>query len=533
VQKPTIVLSEILQHQLKSCRTLPSVPAVVVRVLQLSQEEETSINEIAQVVSRDPALTTKLLRVSNSAFYAARYEVTTVNRAVSVLGINATLSLALSFSLAKNLRESGAKGFDSVACWRRSAIAAAAGRALAELANKNMREELFLSGLLQDVGMLVLSEAIPDIYGDLVATAQGSHRKLVELERERLGSDHAAVGAWLLERWNIPERYQLAIAASHDPTVVEESEFAAFCRATAVAGDIAEIWTDPATATGIARDSAIGLMKISPERFESLLGEIAEAIPEITSELDINIGSEEKVTSLLEQAREALVALSMRAQQQMQQIQDLSRQDRLTSVYNRSFLDEELPRQFELASQSGEPLSVLFVDIDYFKNVNDTYGHEAGDYVLVSLAGILQIEVRPSDIIARYGGEEFICIMPGTSLQEAAAVAERLRATIVSKPQLIGDDVKIQITVSVGCATFSSKRPFDDSKQLLKEADRCLYAAKAKGRNRVVTMESTAEYFDAQGCASHQGSGNLLFPNTGVSILMPSCSVVLDRTFNY
>jgi diguanylate cyclase (GGDEF)-like protein len=191
----------------------------------------------------------------------------------------------------------------------------------------------------------------------------------------------------------------------------------------------------------------------------------------------------------------------MRAQQQIQQIQDLSRQDRLTLVYNRSYLDEEFPKQFKAASQSGEPLSVLFVDIDHFKNVNDTYGHDAGDSVLVSLGSIIRTAVRASDIIARYGGEEFVCIMPGTDMQEAAAVAERLRTAIASKSQVIGDNVTIQITVSIGCATHCTKRQFDDCKHLLKEADRCLYAAKAIGRNRVVTMSSATEGCAFEGCA--------------------------------
>jgi len=501
MHKPTIVLSEILQHQLKSCRTLPSVPSVVVRVLQLSQEEETSINEIAQVINRDPALTTKLLRVSNSAFYGVRYEVTTVHRAVSVLGINATLSLALSFSLVRDLKKPRSKGFDPVAYWRRSAIAAAAGRALAESANKGMREELFLSGLLQDIGMLVLNEAIPDTYGALVAAAKGSHQELVKLERERLATDHAAVGAWLLERWNIPDKYQIAVAGSHDPTIVEEPETVDFCRATALAGSIAEIWVDAANATSIARDSAASLLNMSLKRFDSLLGEVAAVIPEVTSELDINVGGEERIAQLLEQAREALVALSMRAQQQMQQIQDLSRHDRLTSVYNRSYLEEELPKQFEAASLSGEPLSILFLDIDYFKNVNDTYGHEAGDSVLVSVASTARAAVRASDVIARYGGEEFVCLMPGTGAREAAAVAERLRATIASKSLSVSDNLAIRITVSVGCATHSAKQPFADPKQLLAEADRCLYAAKAKGRNVVVAMGRMTEGSEVEGCA--------------------------------
>lgn len=486
MEQPKSDLPESLQQQLKSCRTLPSIPAVAVRILELSREEDASVNEIAQVIGRDPALVAKLLRVSNSAFYGVRHEVTTVNRAVSVLGINTALSLALSFSLAKNLGRREGKSFDPIAYWRRSAISAAAGRALAQSMQGGVREELFLAGLLQDVGMLVLNEAVPNAYDPLIAAAKGSHRLLVELEQEKFGTDHAAVGAWLLEIWNLPPKYRTAVRASHDALMLPDSELAGFCRATSVAADIAEIWVDPANATSIAWSSASGLLKMSPEGFKGLLREVAAAIPEVTGELEINIGSEEMINQLLEQAHEALVSLTMQAQQQVQQIRDLSRRDRLTAVYNRGFLEEELPKQFEAASQSGKPLSVLFIDIDFFKKVNDTHGHETGDTVLVSTAGTIRTAARTSDVIARYGGEEFICLMPNTNADEAATVGEQIRSSVAS--QTIGDAPALQVTVSIGGATHSRQRKLDDAKHLLGEADRCLYMAKAGGRNKMIMM---------------------------------------------
>jgi diguanylate cyclase (GGDEF)-like protein len=499
LEKAKTNLPDFLQHHLKSCRSLPSAPAVVIHILELSREEEVSISKIAQVISRDPALAAKLLRVANSAFYGIRYEVTTLTRAISVLGINPTLSLALSFSLVRHLQKSDNKSFDVIAYWRRSAIAAAAGRALGELLNKSMREEFYLSGLLQDIGMLVLNEAIPHSYNPLVAAAKGSHKKLIEMEREKLGVDHSAVGAWLLELWNLPEKYQFAVKTSHDPKIIAESDDDIFCQATSVAGDFAEIWMDPATATSVAHDSATGLLKIAPEKFETLLGAVASAIPAVTSELDIDICSEEKTRQLLEQAHEALVVLTMQAQQQVQQIRDLSRRDRLTAVYNRSYLEEELPRQFEAASRSEKPLSVLFIDIDYFKRVNDTYGHEAGDVALVFTASAISASVRASDIIARYGGEEFVCLLPNTDARHAAIIGEQIRVNIASKA--VGDDTSIRVTVSIGGATHSMQRQFDGPKQLLGEADRCLYIAKAKGRNRFMMAEPTAEASNLEGCA--------------------------------
>jgi diguanylate cyclase (GGDEF)-like protein len=496
MEKPKTDLPDFLQHHLKSCRTLPSTPAVAIRILELSQREDTSINEIVQAIKLDPALAAKLLRVSNSAFYGIRYEVTTLNRAISVLGINTAFSLALSFSLVKHLRNSDTKSFDAMGYWRQSAIAAAAGRALAELLNKSMREELYLSALLQDIGMLVLNEAIPHLYEPLLAAAKGNHHKLLELEREKLGTDHAAVGAWLLESWNLPEKYCVSTKMSHSPNMMAEPDI--FCLATAVAGDIAEIWIDPERAAGVARDSAAAFLKITPESFETLLSEVASAIPEVSSDLDIDMYSEEKTRQLLDQAHEALVFLTMQAQQQVQQIRDLSRRDRLTAVYNRSYLEEELPQQFEAASRSGKPLAVLFIDIDYFKKVNDTYGHEAGDTVLVFTAGAICAAARASDIIARYGGEEFVCIMPNTDARQAALIGEQIRAGIAS--QTVGDDPPIRVTVSIGGATHSLQRPFGGSKQLLGEADRCLYLAKANGRNKMLMTDFT-EGSNLEGCA--------------------------------
>ena len=479
-------LPEPLQSELRSCETLPSVPAVALQILDLCRQENVALAEIGRVVNRDPALSAKLLKVSNSAFYSVRYEVTSVERAISILGINATLSLALSFSLVRKLHKANGKGFDHASYWRRSVIAAAAAKALAGPADGSGRDELFLAGLLQDIGMLALNEAVPQKYGPLVLAAGGSHQKLVQLEKKAFDVDHAAVGAWLLKRWNLPEKLQVAAAASHDPTAESAPDAGSFCRLTAVAGHIAEIWTDPGAATGVARDAAVNLLGMSPERFETLLGEVAGAISEVTSNLDIDVGGEEMVNRLLDQAREALVVLSMQAQQQVQKIRDLSNQDMLTAVNNRSYLEEVLPQQLDLACRSSKPLSVIFVDIDHFKSVNDTHGHEAGDTVLVSVAGIIRSAVRVSDIVARYGGDEFVCLLPNTDANEAANLGERILNAVRSEPHDFGGAKEIHVTVSLGSATHSPQSPFESGKHLMREADRCLYVAKAEGRNKLV-----------------------------------------------
>jgi diguanylate cyclase (GGDEF)-like protein len=458
------------------------------KIIELCGDEKVSFGQIARVLGRDPALAATVLKVANSAYYWVQSEVKTLDRAVCTLGINTTLSLALSFSFIRVLRKRDKHGFNHSSYWQRSVITAVAARALQTWARSANREELFLAGLLQDIGMLVLSEAIPEKYGPLVSASNRDHRLLIQREKESLTTDHALVGGWLLERWNLPEDLRLSLAFSHGPDANTKSEIDEFIRAAALAGSIAEIWSNPDTvaATANAREASVALLKMSSESFDQAIGETARFLPEATSNLNIDVGGEERITQLLDQAREALVYLNLQVQQQMRQIQNLALRDGLTSIHNRGYLETILPQYFDTARHVKQPLSVIFVDIDHFKSINDSCGHQAGDSVLVAVANILKAAMRASDVVARYGGDEFVCILPNADEQAAQMIGERLRGAIASKPLVVDNELEVSATASFGCATFSDKHPFESTGALLEQADRCLYAAKHGGRNRVV-----------------------------------------------
>ncbi len=485
-------IPDSLQRKLHACRTLPSVPAVALQVLMLCKDEQAEISQISKVLEGDPALCAEVLKFANSASYGLRCQVATLDRAVALLGINTTLSLALSFSFVRGLKKDEEVRFDHAAFWRRSAILAEATRTIGAWARAATRDELFLAGLLQDIGMLALNKAVPELYGPITAEAKGNHDILVEIEREKLGADHAAVGAWLLGKWNLPENLQAAVAGSHNPYIANSGRFEALVRSAALAASIAGIWSNPQTAEAVARarETSIVLFDIPENQFNRLLGEINAALPVSGSNLDINIGSDEALNLLLDQAREALVLLSLQTEHKAQEIQERSQTDLLTSLFNRAYLDQILPRYFSIAQKSAQPLSVLFVDIDHFKNVNDTYGHQAGDHVLVSVARALRSALRGPDIVGRYGGEEFLCLLPNTAQDGALLVGERLRAAIASHGCELASNHKIGVTISVGCATVSNDRLFRNIEELIDAADKCLYAAKRAGRNRVVNLDS-------------------------------------------
>ena len=162
------------------------------------------------------------------------------------------------------------------------------------------------------------------------------------------------------------------------------------------------------------------------------------------------------------------------------ELETLSMMDRLTNIANRRKLDELLYQEVEKAKRYNRPLSLLMIDIDYFKHVNDTYGHQVGDYTLQSIGGLLKENIRLSDSVGRYGGEEFMVICPETELASAIALAEKLRFTIDHYPF----DTISHATISIGIAQI---RPEENVSDWVERSDKALYRAKLEGRNKVVS----------------------------------------------
>lgn len=165
------------------------------------------------------------------------------------------------------------------------------------------------------------------------------------------------------------------------------------------------------------------------------------------------------------------------------ELEEVSRIDGLTRLFNRRYWQEQFEREYKRALRSDEVSTVVMLDIDHFKKVNDTYGHQAGDKVIQSLAKVISDTIRETDNAGRYGGEEFAILLPDTSVEAAVTVAERLR--VAAEQQVVThEDDRIQYTISIGAAQFSAH--FETALVWLEHADQALYAAKEGGRNQVV-----------------------------------------------
>jgi len=171
-------------------------------------------------------------------------------------------------------------------------------------------------------------------------------------------------------------------------------------------------------------------------------------------------------------------------------LRKLSITDGLTELFNHRHVHELLHEEWERSQRTGDPVAVAMLDLDRFKQINDTYGHPTGDVVLYETARIIRETAREIDMVGRYGGEEFIAILPDTDEEEAARFAERVRAQVGE--HVYRDEAnEIRMTVSSGVASFPTSR-VDDPEELLKRADEALYRAKESGRNRVVRATEVA-----------------------------------------
>lgn len=172
--------------------------------------------------------------------------------------------------------------------------------------------------------------------------------------------------------------------------------------------------------------------------------------------------------------------------EQAEELKRIATHDELTGLYTRRYLMEEFPRILAQADRHNHPLSVIMMDIDHFKNVNDNHGHEAGDRVLRNLSKLLMKHVRTEDIVVRWGGEEIFIVLPETNIDKAEKLAERIRS-IIESDEIPYNGHGVEITVSMGVANLKDGM---DKDELFKNADEALYKAKGDGRNRVEVSKS-------------------------------------------
>ena len=207
----------------------------------------------------------------------------------------------------------------------------------------------------------------------------------------------------------------------------------------------------------------------------------AQEYMRITNELSLT-------TRSLQKARHELTKKQRQLEESLEELERLARFDELTQVFNRRSIFGYLKDEIDRCTRYPASLSILLIDLDYFKQINDRYGHQAGDSVLRTTAALLQHAIRSTDHLGRYGGEEFLCILPMTETAAAAELANRLCQHIASTAQNVAGTVNFYVTISIGIAGFD--RQADTIGTLIAHADDALYQAKQSGRNQFRTWQA-------------------------------------------
>jgi diguanylate cyclase (GGDEF)-like protein len=464
---------------------------VAVRVLELAKQNNQSLANVAKVISSDPALTAKVLKTVNSSFYGLPHQVATINHALVLLGMQTVKTLALGFSLAGSLNSNKSSKFDYVRFWRQSLFSAVAARTLAKSIRMKEPEEAFLIGLLSDIGTLAMHRALGADYDQLLDSCEGDQGELVRLSREKFDLDHAQVGGAMAEHWKFPKSVVEPICQHHSLTegTYQPGSLVEIVYTGVLCGQIFA-----AKRPGMierAKKELTARFKLDEAKTTEIFREIDVQAQELSKLFEVTIEPGRSFHDIEEEARQVLEEITLQSQAQTRNVQMQNKKlkteattDGLTGLANRHCFDQFIQLALQEANRSKQPLSLLFLDIDKFKSINDTHGHQVGDCVLERTAKVIKSIVKRPDLAARYGGEEMGIVLRGKDSSAALAIAEQIRRAIQTESIIIAGKT-IPVTASIGIATVDSQHRFESATELIGAADQAVYAAKNAGRNCV------------------------------------------------
>lgn len=501
---PIIDLPAELKKAILKCPALPSLPAVVMQVIDASKDPDIGLAEVSEIIRTDPALSAKLLKIANSPLYSLRRTIYNLREALTLLGLNASLTIALSFTLVKSLQENQDDSEENDLYWRRSLLSATIARHMGFKLGLSHLEDLFLSSLLQDIGVLALKCTDERFYqSDAVKIT--THEQRVNYELQKIATDHAQVGAWLLQSWHLPEKLYQAVLDSHEQNedAHYETEEKQFQQCITLAGNIADIWLNDNHSELLLENMTHieSALKINDEEFKEFITDINNILPEISTLFDITISDSQTRERVLDEARELMLERNLQVikqsehdRRQLEAIEeknkdliDEARRDPLTGLYHRKYFEHLLEEEFENANMNRWPLSLAFIDLDNFKNVNDEHGHLVGDQVLRDIASFFSEHVRQTDVLARYGGDEFILMLPGSTNESAVNMLSRLLKNLREEYKTVVDETTVKQTVSIGLASHMDNNDFDTVADFINAADEALYKVKETSRDNIAS----------------------------------------------
>jgi len=491
---------------------LPSPPRAVARIIQACSAANVDANKLSRLVASNPILTAEILRTVNSAFFGLKRKIRTAVHAVTILGNRALRNLALCLAVRDAVRPESIPGLDLVTYWEDALRHAVGCRFLAEKVGFDM-DEAFTIGLLQDFGVLAMFHNRPEEAPHFQALIDVLPENRRAMEHKLFGCTHDAVGLMLAKTWALPGTLAIPIACHHSATRESvPSEHQIPCLLARCADWIAAVYSssDKKRAVEHARVLIHDSFSLSMDSIDDILDRVPKGVEDAAASLGLRVKQQVSLDDVLRQANRTLVEenlsfqeltwqleralaeqerLSVALQEANEKLKRMAYFDPLTGLVNHRRFHDVFPAEIARHTRSNRPLSLMMIDLDHFKSINDNYGHPFGDRVLETVAQTLMAATRASDVKARIGGEELAVIMPETGEADAMMLAERIREAIASLViETPSDDV--QVTASFGVCTWQGKAKKSTaikevSRRMADAADAALYVSKENGRNMV------------------------------------------------
>lgn len=472
-------------EEILSCDSLPSLPATAVRVIELSQDPDCTVYELAETIRFDQGLAAKILKTVNSSFFGLRTKCATIDKALVVLGLRELRNLALGFSLVPAMQAAYTDGFDTVDYWRRGIYSAVAAKFIAQRVAKDVADEAFLGGLLQDIGIVAMLQALGKPYEDVLATTATDHRRLAAAELRAFDMQHPEVGALLARKWQLPDELSVPIRFHERPTAApSDLKNVVGCVALGNAVHQCLTYEDKAACFERMYDRAKRAFGLDRPACDELLTQTAKAAKEVSRLFELDTGEAVDPANLLKQA-EQLRSVPATEQDHLSHgsvsavIRDGDLIDPITGAMTRLAIERQIVAAYEAGQTERSPVSLALIRMDGFATIVQNEGLEAGDVLAIEITQSLQTLAETlSDAHVGSFDDATTIVLTTSPLSELKQAIGDWRQKYHSPKRP---------TTSVGMTTCQDAGydAFSKPKQILAIAYRAMEAAQKAGGNTV------------------------------------------------
>jgi HD-like signal output (HDOD) protein/GGDEF domain-containing protein len=485
-----------LIEEILNCPSLPSLPAVAVKVIELTSNPRVKVTEIAEVIQNDQALAAKVLRTVNSPFYGLRERCASIHKAVVLLGLSPVKSLALGFSLVHSIGQTK-DGFDYISYWRRGMVTAVAARAFAEAAGKKCAEEAFLAGLLQDIGMIAMHRALGERYMAVLVASGTDHRKLCKCELGMLEAQHPDIGAMLAERWQLPQELVIPVKYHERPTAAPQSHVE-LIRFVALGNYLHDALTESDNASSLRRVYARGQewFGFTSDQMQALVKKIADASNEMGRLFQLETGGSINAEQILASAEMRMMqmagdpASTVHGEIVGNVLVEAALIDPATGTVGRRGFEMAIDNGLSLSMDSGEPITLVQLAVEGMTKLGTL---RSGDAAVRYPNTVTQLLRKHFDalggVVCKLGGDLFAVVIFGSAMRPAAVAAEEfcesLERFLTKARERGGPDVTVSPSIGIAAQIPFEGIRYAGRNELVLAAVDAMRQARASGKSGI------------------------------------------------